>query len=140
MQSLPAGGMMAAVLAPVARVMAAVESSPQGVSIAAFNGPENVVISGDGPLVQDLVSRFRDDGIRTSILATSHAFHSPHMDPILGDLRRVAETLKAAAPSIPVVSNLTGVVADAHTWNDPEYWCRHARSPVQFGIRTLSTR
>src|SRR5690606_20208702 len=52
MQALPAGGEMAAIFASEARVAAAVAPYAAQVSIAALNGPENVVISGAGPAVQ----------------------------------------------------------------------------------------
>ena len=46
MHGLPAGGSMAAVFAPEARVAAAIAPHAGVVSIASVNGPENAVISG----------------------------------------------------------------------------------------------
>src|SRR5438093_8562251 len=46
MQALPAGGVMAAVFADQARVMAAVAPRTASISIAALNGPENTVVAG----------------------------------------------------------------------------------------------
>ena len=36
---------------------------------------------------------------------------------------------------------MTGKPADAQTYADPDYWCRHARSPVRFaeGIQALAS-
>jgi acyl transferase domain-containing protein/NADPH:quinone reductase-like Zn-dependent oxidoreductase/acyl carrier protein len=132
MQSLPAGGLMAAVMDSEAQVTAALQACRDQVTIAALNGPQSVVISGDEPAVRQLLAQFESQGIRSKTLATSHAFHSHRMDPILDPLRRVAEAVRCAAPTIDVVSNLTGRVADAHTYADATYWSRHARSPVRF--------
>ena len=140
MQSLPSGGVMAAVLATEARVRSVVDSFGGCVEFAALNGPESVVISGDEPSVRDAVSRFEAEGIQCKFLATSHAFHSRRMDPILEPLRRAAESVGVHPPSIPIVANLTGRLADDRTLADPSYWSRHARSPVRFaeGMKTLA--
>ena len=132
MQSLPQGGLMAAVFACQCQVDAALESCADRVMIAALNGPESVVISGDEPAVREVLCALEKQGINSKILATSHAFHSHRMDPILDPLRRAAESVTAQPPKIPLFANLTGKAADARTYADPEYWCRHARSPVRF--------
>ena len=132
MQSLPQGGLMAAVLATEAQVAAAIEPYQNQVTIAALNGPQSVVISGDEQAVRDVLARFESNGIKTKTLATSHAFHSHRMDPMLDELRCVAESIQYSAPKIEIISNLTGRPADKSTYTDPSYWCRHARSPVRF--------
>jgi acyl transferase domain-containing protein len=132
MQSLPAGGLMAAVFATEARVIAALEPFVGHVTIAAFNGPQSIVISGDEPAVREVLSQLATAGIKSKILATSHAFHSQRMDPILGELRDVAAAVTYAAPKIDIIANLTGRAADPSTYAAPDYWSRHARQPVRF--------
>ena len=75
---------------------------------------------------------WKPQGIKSKPLATSHAFHSQRMDPMLDALRQVAETVACSKPKIDIVANLTGQLADEHTFADPSYWSRHARSPVRF--------
>ena len=105
-----------------------------GVDIAAVNGPESVVVSGDERAVAVLAGKFA----RTRRLRVSHAFHSSHMDALLDDFRRIVDEVDFAPPVIPVVSNLTGRPA-AEELCSPEYWVRHVRDTVRFadGITTL---
>ncbi|WP_425426486.1 SDR family NAD(P)-dependent oxidoreductase [Amycolatopsis australiensis] len=104
-----------------------------GVSVAAVNGPEAVVVSGDAGAVEAIAAQFAE----SKRLRVSHAFHSPHMDPVLAGFRAVAETVSYAPPKIPVVSNVTGEPADV---GSAEYWTRHIRAAVRFhdGLRWLA--
>ncbi|MFI6345332.1 SDR family NAD(P)-dependent oxidoreductase [Streptomyces sp. NPDC050560] len=72
-------------------------------------------------------------------LRVSHAFHSGLMEPMLDDFRHVLEQVEFGAPTIPLVSNLTGAVIPAHEVGTAEYWTRHARETVRFmdGVRHL---
>ena len=142
MQSLPAGGRMAAVFAAEPRVAAAIEPYRDRITIAALNGPESIVVSGDTEAVDELLANLETEGIKSKPLATSHAFHSQRMDPILDELRRVAGTVTCSKPTIDIVSNLTGQLADGNTFADPCYWSRHARSAVRFsqGMQVLAER
>ncbi|MEV6975885.1 alpha/beta fold hydrolase [Kitasatospora sp. NPDC093806] len=127
MQALPGGGAMVALEATEEEVRAALVD---GVDIAGVNGPSSVVISGDEAAVEAVRERFTDR--RTRRLRVSHAFHSAHLDGMLDDFHTVARSLTFSAPSIPVVSNVTGRVATAAELTDPAYWVRQVREPVRF--------
>ncbi|MFE2530392.1 type I polyketide synthase [Streptomyces sp. NPDC059371] len=133
MQALPAGGAMVAVQAAEDEVLPYLTD---GVGIAALNGPRSVVVSGAEDAVTAIGEAFREQGLRTSRLKVSHAFHSPLMDPMLEEFGEAVRGLAFSEPRIPVVSNLTGRLAEAYT---PEYWVRHVREAVRFadGVQTL---
>ncbi|ANY10589.1 type I polyketide synthase [Pseudonocardia sp. HH130630-07] len=125
MGALPAGGVMVAVAATEEEVTPLLTG---GVSIAAVNGPSSVVVSGAESEVDALVGRFADR--RTKRLATSHAFHSPLMAPMMEEFRAVVVGLEFAAPQIPVVSTVAGRTGAEMT--DPSYWVEHVSATVRF--------
>ncbi|MEV0331095.1 type I polyketide synthase, partial [Micromonospora echinospora] len=138
MQALPTGGGMLAVAAPEAEVAASIEGLTE-VGIAAVNGPNAVVVSGAVEALDDLDAAWRERGVRTRRLTVSHAFHSPLMEPMLDEFQAVLAGLTFRAPLVPVVSNLTGAVADPQELTRVDYWVRHVREAVRFadGITAL---
>ncbi|WP_240543004.1 type I polyketide synthase, partial [Solihabitans fulvus] len=136
MQSLPPGGAMVAVETAEDELGAL----PDGVSLAAVNGPTSVVLSGDEEAVLAVAAGWAERGARTSRLRVSHAFHSARMDGMLAEFRRVADSLTFRPPRIPVVSNLTGRLATTEELTSPDYWVQHVRGTVRFrdGVRWLA--
>ncbi|WP_439677890.1 SDR family NAD(P)-dependent oxidoreductase [Embleya sp. MST-111070] len=139
MQRAREGGAMLAINANEQTVLAALRDHPHTLGLAAVNGPEAVVVSGDADAAEELAGRFRESGVRTKRLAVRHAFHSHHMDDLSAEFREVAASIAYHEPTIPVVSNVTGRLADTELLRSPDYWTRHVREPVRFhdGLRTL---
>ncbi|MEU2849957.1 beta-ketoacyl synthase N-terminal-like domain-containing protein, partial [Streptomyces sp. NPDC007049] len=129
MQALPEGGAMVAIQASEAEVASDLSES---VGIGAVNGPTSVVVSGVAADVEAVAERWREAGRKVSRLRVSHAFHSPLMEPMLGEFRRVLESVAFQEPAIPIVSTLTGARASAEELASPEYWVRHVRESVRF--------
>ncbi|WP_250405191.1 type I polyketide synthase [Streptomyces cellostaticus] len=135
MQALPTGGVMIAVQASEDEVLPLLT---ERVGVAAINGPQSVVVAGDEADAVAIAEHFEVQGRKTKRLSVSHAFHSPHMDGILADFRKVAEGLVYGTPRIPVVSNLTGALV-TDDMASADFWVRHVREAVRFldGVRTL---
>jgi len=136
MDALPEGGAMVAVEATEEEVTAELTD---GVAIAAVNGPQSVVVSGEAVAVRALAARFEARGRRVRELQVSHAFHSPLMEPMLAEFGETANTLTHAEPTIPLVSTVTGQAAEI---GSGAYWVRQVCQPVRFAdaVRTLKDR
>nr|WP_323186085.1 type I polyketide synthase [Streptomyces sp. NBC_00047] len=129
MQALPPGGAMVAVAATEEEVAGLLG---EGVEIAAVNGPSSVVLSGEEAVVLTAADRMRERGHKTKRLAVSHAFHSLRMEPMLAEFAAELTGVAWQTPAIPVVSNVTGRLAEPGELADPQYWAGHVRRPVRF--------
>ncbi|MEV6771979.1 type I polyketide synthase [Nocardia sp. NPDC051030] len=127
MQALPTGGAMVAIQATEDEVAPLLTES---VSIAALNAPGSVVVSGAEDAVLALADSFAVQGRKTNRLRVSHAFHSPLMEPMLAEFAEIAREISFAAPSIPMVSTVTGSL-DAEV-STPQYWVDQVRATVRF--------
>jgi glutamate-1-semialdehyde aminotransferase/malonyl CoA-acyl carrier protein transacylase len=74
----------------------------------------------------------RGQGIAAKPLATSHAFHSPMMDPIVEAFADAVSRVPRRAPRLPFLSCLTGDWITDEAATDPLYWARQLRQPVRF--------
>ncbi len=138
MGALPENGAMWAVFADESTVVPAIAQYAEMVAIAAVNGPKLVVVSGDADCLKKIIDDLDSNGVSATRLNVSHAFHSPLMEPMLNEFKRIAGEVSYSTPSIPVISNVSGEVAGPEILN-PDYWARHVVSPVQFasGMDTL---
>ena len=135
MQSAEPGAMLAVGLAED-RVRSAIGND---VWLAAVNNPSLCVVGGPVDRIAALEAEFERKGIAATRLRTSHAFHSPMMDPIVERYIEVVRSIQLNAPAIPFVSNVTGTWISEADAKDPAYWGRHLRQPVRFadGLGTL---
>ncbi|WP_086666774.1 type I polyketide synthase [Lentzea kentuckyensis] len=130
MAALPEGGAMIAVEATEAEMRAALEREDD-LGLAAVNGPDAVVVSGNREAAEAVAARFAAQGRRTRALRVSHAFHSPLMTPMLDRFREVLADLSFGEPGVPIVSTVTGRPVTTEM-SGAEYWLRHVTDPVRF--------
>ena len=132
MQDLPSGSMMAvrlseAELRPLL---------PNDVVIAAVNSPALCVVSGPTNLVEAFAADLEAGKLATKAncrpLHTSHAFHSPIMQPAVAAFSKVIENVTLNAPQIPIISTVTAEQLTERQATDPNYWADHVRATVRF--------
>ncbi len=123
-------GAMAAVRGDEDTVAGLVCASDGALSVAAVNGPEQVVISGAEDAVDRALTELTRRGATARRLRVSHAFHSPLLEPLLAPLRDAAKALTVKPAAVPMLSTVTGAWRPGLT---PAYWQAHAARPVRFG-------
>ncbi|MEH2074240.1 MAG: type I polyketide synthase, partial [Nostoc sp.] len=135
MQQLPSGAMLSVPL-PEEEVIALLSEK---LSLAASNAPALCVVSGTHDAIDAFQNKLQDQGIDCRRLHTSHAFHSPMMEPILEAFQKEVSKVKLHPPKISFVSNVTGTWITAEQATDSNYWVKHLRQTVRFaaGIYTL---
>ncbi|MGB8839905.1 MAG: type I polyketide synthase, partial [Aliidongia sp.] len=138
MQDLPRGAMLAVRLA----AMDLEKLLPATLSIAAINGPALSVVAGPIEAIAAFESLLGTKAIFCRRLATSHAFHSAMMDPMVDALRRVVADVTLSSPRFSYVSTVTGRWIEPADAMSPDYWAGHARKPVLFhaALATLFER
>ncbi|NEO36998.1 MAG: SDR family NAD(P)-dependent oxidoreductase [Moorea sp. SIOASIH] len=131
MQQLPCEGEMVSVMTSESKVRDFLKTYTEKVALAAINGPESVVISGETEAIEAIISNLESEGIKTKRLQVSHPFHSPLMAPMLAEFEAVAHQITYHQPEIPLISNITGLRADK-TIATANYWVNHVLEPVRF--------
>lgn len=134
MHAAPGDGGMAVVFADEATVAPVLVGRETRLSIAAVNGPQNTVLSGDIVELEAALNDLRALGVEAKRLVVSHAFHSPLMDSVLDEFQRFAAQFEYAPPLAPIASNVTGQLLTESTQPDdwPRYWRDHLRGTVRY--------
>jgi acyl transferase domain-containing protein/NADPH:quinone reductase-like Zn-dependent oxidoreductase/NADP-dependent 3-hydroxy acid dehydrogenase YdfG/acyl carrier protein len=138
MGALPEGGAMLAVEASEEEMARAIEEFEGELAIAGLNAPLASVVSGSVAEIERFEEVWKERGRRTNRLRVSHAFHSPLMEPMLGEFGAIASGLEFGPARIPIVSNVSGELAGEEL-SQPDYWVSHIRSAVRYadGVAAL---
>jgi 6-methylsalicylic acid synthase len=97
---------------------------------AIASAPTATVAAGTPGSIAELTRAWQEAGVSTRPVASDVAFHSPHMDPLLDDLRAAAAGLRPQPYAVPVYST---ALPDPRTPPpaDGAYWAANLRNPVR---------
>lgn len=115
-EAVPVGqGAMAAILAMDAAAIETVIADIEGVQIANYNCPGQIVISGKKEAVETACEKLKEAGAKRAImLNVSGPFHSRMLASAGEKLGKVLEQIEVHTPVIPYVANVTAAyVTDA---------------------------
>ena len=117
------------------------------VIVAVQNAPDDHIVSGDEPAVGRCLELATADGAaRGRLIATSHAFHSPLMTPIVPQWREVLGGVEIQRPSAGIVLNVSAEVTTDPgriRWgierqiDSPVEWWRSLCALASQGIHTV---
>ena len=115
---------------PIEQIISA--GQMQSCEIACLNGPSVTVVSGALNEIGLLEEKLSAAGVKKTLLKLPFAFHSVQMDPILDDIRLLANNIEFRKPTVPVASTLLGSLIRDEGVFTPDYLARQARQPVRF--------
>ena len=131
--TVPAGeGAMCAILALDEKKIEEILSEIPDVTIANYNCPGQIVITGKTAAVEMAAARLKEIGARrTLMLNVSGPFHSPMLEPAGAALRQELEQVTFQRLQIPYVTNVNACeITDAS--EIPELLVRQMYSPVRW--------
>ncbi|MET9913795.1 acyltransferase domain-containing protein [Streptomyces sp. NPDC006476] len=133
LRNLPAGGAMWSVaLAPdevASRLSAHVAS--HAVSVAAVNGPRQVVLSGDAAALEGLGADWAAQGVRVRRIPVDYASHGAQVEAVREQLLAELSGISPRPARLPFHSTVDGKRISGESL-DAEYWYRNLRSTVRF--------
>ncbi len=132
MHSLPQIGLMASILADEARVHEVLAPYVERVAIAASNGPESTVISGERNAVLEILRKLEASGVKTRPLQVSNSFHSPLVEPVLDEFEASCRRVKYQMPTTALFSSMRLDFVSEHNLLDAAYWRHNLRYTVRY--------
>ncbi|MFC6881641.1 SDR family NAD(P)-dependent oxidoreductase [Actinomadura yumaensis] len=129
LRRLAGGGAMASL---GVGVDAAQEFLPEGVAVAAVNGPSSTVVSGPPEQVTAAVARTEAAGYRARLIDVDYASHGPQVDEITDELHQVLAGIEPAPTTeVAFYSTVRAAAIDTATL-DTGYWVTNLRERVRF--------
>src|SRR5262249_51816645 len=113
----------------------------EDLSIAAVNGPEQVVLSGREKAIEKICRQMTKDGIEHRRVQIEVAAHSRMVEGILDRFEKYVKEINKSKPTGRFISNVSGKWITAEEAIDAGYWRRQLRECVRFsdGVKELLT-
>lgn len=109
------------------------DESGKSLTIACYNGPNSFTIAGTGEAVDSFEASLKADSASSSIrvkkLNVTNAFHCDLVEPLVGDLEALGETLHFNKPTIPLE---TATREQGSRQFGKTFISEHLRNPVFF--------
>ena len=101
------------------------------VTIAAFNGPRSLTLSGPRMSLEAIAAELEEQGVFARLVRVDHPFHHPLMQPASKALEEALADLAPKEENVPFFRTVTG---RQHSGGecDAAHWGRGVRQPVQF--------
>ena len=132
LRALSGRGGMASVAEPAEAVRERIAAWAGRLTVAAVNGPEATVVSGDPAALDELATACQAAGVRARILPVDYASHGPQVEEIRAEILAALDGITPAPARIPMISAMTGQWL-AGPEAGPGYWYESLRALVAFG-------
>jgi acyl transferase domain-containing protein/pyruvate/2-oxoglutarate dehydrogenase complex dihydrolipoamide acyltransferase (E2) component/NADPH:quinone reductase-like Zn-dependent oxidoreductase/acyl carrier protein len=130
MAAIAGKGGMASVSLPVSELLPRLQPFGERLALAAINGPDSQVVSGDPESLDDLLAGCESDGVRAARIAVDYAAHSGQIEPLREQLLEAFAPISPRSGRVPLHSTVTGESIDTARLG-PEYWYRNLRDTVR---------
>ena len=123
-------GTMAVLAGDLDAVQSLVDAVGAEVWVANVNDPRQVVVSGAGPAVEEVVDAAHRMEMRTIHIMVAGAFHTPLMMSAVPALREAVKEANFTEGHAPVAANVDGLIHRGREWRD--LLIRQLTAPVQW--------
>ncbi|MCK9896150.1 type I polyketide synthase [Frankia sp. AgB32] len=100
-------------------------------AVAAVNGPDSLVVSGEPAALDALLRYCAADGTRARRIPVDYASHSAHVEAIRDRLLAALADIQPRTADLPFYSSVTAGPVDT-AGLDADYWYRNLRQTVEF--------
>ncbi|MFI6985624.1 beta-ketoacyl synthase N-terminal-like domain-containing protein, partial [Embleya sp. NPDC050154] len=107
-------------------------------AVAAVNGPQAVILSGDRDVIDRLLEELPAEGIAAKRIPVDLAAHSPHIEALREEMLTGLAPIEPHTATVPFHSTVTGDFLDTTALN-AAYWYANLRNTVRFerSVRAL---